>query len=340
MSSPLLHRIMSALADDEFEISDKGTGDTTSDPTFEYARACHFANCGARIMLGLVMDAALVKARGSKHAIEEARAEIAAIEPITDRQSAAAAVPFLEYIVHQSSRVGGLAVLETVASSALKLAIAVAEGTPSPRLSNEVAKHYGNIAYLSVERLPLEMEKRAIIGIIQECIDGAIRLETGEVSNISPTLEIFARDLGIQVPLTGTGSLSSRENYRARVLADLCLHRLAPLIMRQHQLMPTERVALERAAGQIDPSTLAISEQAVETAAHTLMEDKGSAAADTLLAAAAAASALRGNLDARYRAAARNAALCAKYAISAGIDEFLVDELATDALALAIVGKD
>ena len=331
---------MTSLEDDEFEISDKGTSVTSSDPTFEYSRACHFANFGARIMLGLVMDAALVKARGNKHAIEEARAEIAAIPPIVDRQSAEDALPYLSYIVHQSSKVGNLATLETVASSALRLVAAVAEEHDrSPRLNAAVAKHFSNIAYLSVERLPLGMEKRAIIGIIQECVDGAVRLETGEETNISPTLEIFARDLGIAVPLVGTGSLASRENYRARVFADLCLHRLAPLIMRKQHFMPTERLALERSAGKFDLDTLAASERMVETAAHALAESGDSAGADTLLAAAATSATLRDPLDARYRAAARNAALCAKYAVNAGIDELEVDELAGDALALAMVGR-
>ena len=338
MSSRLLQQVMTALEDDEFEISDKGTSVTTSDPTFEYARACHFANCGARIMLGLVMDAALVASRSGKHSIEEARAEIAAIPPITDRQSAERAVPYLEYIADQSSHVRSLATLETVALSALQLVRVVATGNYSHSFCAEVAKHYDNIAYLSVEKLPLGMEKRAILGIIQECVDGAVRLETGEETNISPTLEIFARDLGIPVTLVGTGSLSSRENYRARVLADLCLHRLAPLIMRAEGVTPTERLALERSAGNVDPAALAASEQSVEAAAH-LLAVSSAKASDALLAAAATAGALRDPLDARYRAAARNAALCVKYAIGAGLDEFEVEDLATDALALAMIGR-
>lgn len=342
MSSQLLKCVMVSLAEDGLDISDKGMRGATSDPVYEYARACHIANCGARILLGLVIDAALIAERRNKLALEEARAEIAAIPPIVDRDSASAAVAYLEYAVEQTEQVRSLSSLETVAESALRLVRIVASGSPSSRFANDVAEAFGNIAYIAVDRLPTNrynIEKRAVLGILQECVDGAVRLETGEQTSISPTLEIFARDLGLQVPLQNTGEAPSVENYRARVLCDLCLHKIAPAILRAAGAYD-ERILLEasKRGNPLSPAALEASEQIAESAAHRLEENKQMAAADTLYAAAAAAAAFRSVLDSRYRAVARNAALCVKYAISAGVDEFEVDEMASDALALAMIG--
>jgi hypothetical protein len=190
------------------------------------------------------------------------------------------------------------------------------------------------------------LDKRAIIGLIQEAVDASVRAETGELTNISPTLEVFARDLGLDEDLRNTGSLGSIEDARARLLGDFVLHRLAPkvgalvgLTSTRDLVLPRDQVkqgfSLEKLVKSAD-----LAEVLAENARIQSSNPKVLAAADLLDNGVSLVRTLTTmQSGARFRASARFAALAVKFAVSAGMDAEEATDLAANALARGMVAE-
>jgi hypothetical protein len=278
------------------------------------------------------------------------RANLAALPDIVDEATAEQALEGISEIVAFTYGVRGLAPITSairvgsnVVQAAVALAARVAAGGAQRATYSATATLASNFAILvSVAEgaVPEGGDAAAVVGVAQSTLDAAAQIGRGEGGdpNISGTLSTFADGLGITVLLAGTGNLVTREAARGRSLASFALNIVAAEAARLGGL----ESSVLRLKGKVDghdPAVLAKSvAQAEALLASVPRGDKYGPLRDTLEAAIAsgkeALSTARPSMSAR--AAARQSALAARYAVFAGLDEEETQDLAREAILEAM----
>lgn len=350
-NSPILRRTLEVLSDDGVEVSDRGVRDTTDALAFEAPRAAIFANTGTRLIAGIVADAALVKATSrNRSKVAEVRAALADLPVIDDPLSARETTARLDTLMNDVGRVKGLETLAGALSEAKRLALLASLFDTSQQARfkpQNFAENFANLVNAATKGLDDDsLDKRAIIGLIQEAVDASVRVETGELANISPTLEVFARDLGLEEDLLNTGSLGSVEDARARLLGDFVLHRLAPKVCVMAGIGGARDLALPREQlkqGFTLEQLIKSADLAEVLAGNARLQSsnpKMLAAADLLDNGVALVRTLTTmQSGARFRSSARFAALAVKFAVAAGMDAEAATDAAANALARGMVAE-
>jgi hypothetical protein len=269
---------------------------------------------------------------------------------IDDPLSARETMGRLDTLMNDVGRVKGLETLAGALSEAKRLALLASLFDTSQHTRfkpQNFAENFANLVGAATKGLADDsLDKRAIVGLIQEAVDASVRVETGELSNISPTLEVFARDLGLEEDLLNTGSLGSIEDARARLLGDFVLHRLAPKVCglvgltgARDLILPREQIkqgfTLEQLVKSADLAEVLAGNARIQSSnpkvlAAADMLDNGVALVRTLTTMQSGA---------RFRSSARFAALAVKFAVAAGMNADDATDDAANALARGMVAE-